>query len=113
MWRDGCVHDLDCKGLRKMAEQEDLSSPHPSLQLDITHTQVHKLERNVKTGRTNSTTKQREGAASERLERLERSERGREAAPGGRELQAQKGQRNGPSRQGGHTGNAYPRDVWF
>lgn len=46
--------------------------PIPLFQLDIFHIQVNKLKRDLKTDRTNSTTKYREKTASESLGRSER-----------------------------------------
>lgn len=56
----------------KWQGRKTLSSPYPTFQLDIFHIQVNKLERELKTDRTNSTTKYREKTASESLGRSER-----------------------------------------
>ena len=57
-----------------------------------------------KPGRTNSTTKYREEAASERLEK---SEGWKEA------VHMRRGQRNGPLHQGVHTGKTNLDNIWL
>ena len=91
-----------------MAEWEDPELTTQCLQLDIIHIQVNKPESNLKIGRTNSTTKYREEAVSERLGKSERknlpAEGGSCACREGKEIN---------TCLGTHKGKTNPHNVWL